>query len=118
MLKITTVNSKTLFLWTNAKELGKDKLVVNLAISESIEDSKKNMERVTERYWHNKLNIADSIVFDGSESLNAEGVNQNSLTETINSIILGNEPFRLGTSELAKSLLEQNEHVQSVEVLL
>jgi len=118
MIKITTTENKELYLWLNAKESGKDKVAVNITISEDLETCKKNMEMVTEHYWHKKLNIPQSILFDGTPKLNDEGVNENELTESVMAILKDKTPFRDGYHGLAETELKLNKSITKAEKLL
>ena len=118
MIKITTTEKKELYLWLNAKESGKEKITVNITISEDLETCKKNMEMLTEHYWHKKLNIPTEISFDGTPKLNDKGVNENPLTIPLMAILKDKTPFRDGYHRLAETELKLNKSITKAEKLL
>jgi len=118
MIKVTTQENKELYLWLNVKEVGKNKIAVNIAISEDLETCKKNMEMVTEHYWHKKVNIPTEIRFDGIPELNEEGENINPLTSVVMDILKGSTPFRTGYHNLVLDVLNSNNLIASSVILL
>jgi hypothetical protein len=118
MIKIITTEKKELYLWLNAKESGKNKITVNITISEDLETCKKNMEMITEYYWHKKLDIPQSFTFDATPDLDDKGKNKNTLTVRVMDTIKGTAPFRNSYHELTSEEIKSNKLITKTEILL
>jgi len=105
---------KDLFLWLQARESGKDKLVVTVSVNESEALCKSRMEIITEKYWAKEAGITSEYVFDGSVK---EAI-VNPLTKVIDNLFVGSGNFRTLYHNLVLDKINSIKSIIKAEVIL
>jgi len=106
--------NKDLYLWLQAKESGKDKLVVSITVNETEAMCKAGMEFISEKYWAKQAGLPTEYRFDGSVK---EGV-ENPLTEKIQNLYVGSGNFRILYHDLVLEEIKKIDSIIESEIIL
>ncbi len=139
MIKATIIDNcvnKALYIWINASEKGKDKILIQISVNETVELAKKSEGKKSIHFWREKIGAKNEYLFDGSRKFKAEKVEkktivnkkeiitfeeitteaENPIREKVLSSFSGD--FRLSCHELLVEKLKENAQIIKLEIVL